>query len=99
VVEARAKDASASLAAVVAEATAGLPAGPSRCDESALQASLSPRHFIEVRHTYGGPAPEETARALGESRSVLDADGAWLNRTRDGLEVAAAELHRRSAAL
>jgi argininosuccinate lyase len=99
VVEARATDPSASLSQAVAEATAGLPGGPIRCDESALQASLSPRQFIEVRHTYGGPAPEETARALGVSRSVLDADRAWLDRTWDGLEVAAAELRRRSVAL
>jgi len=99
VVEARAKDPSALLSAAVAAATAGLPGGPIRCDESALQILLSPRNFIEVRHTYGGPAPVETARALGVSRSALDDDRAWLDRTRDGLDVAAAELHRRSAAL
>ena len=99
VVEARAKDSSASLAAAVAEATAGLPGGPIRCAESALQVLLSPRRFVEVRKTHGGPAPEETARALGVSESALDDDRAWLDRTRDGLDVAAAELHRRSAAL
>ena len=99
VVEARAKDPSALLSAAVAEATAGLPGGPIRCAESALQILLSPRRFVEVRKTHGGPAPEETARALGVSRSVLDNDRAWLERTRDGLESAAAELHRRSAAL
>jgi argininosuccinate lyase len=99
VVDARAKDSSASLAAAVAEATAGLPGGPIRCGEAALQASLSPRQFIEVRRTHGGPAPGETARALGVSESELDDDRAWLDRTRNGLESAAAELHRRSAAL
>ena len=30
---------------------------------------LSPRHFVSVRRTLGGPAPEETARAAGVSRS------------------------------
>jgi hypothetical protein len=83
----------------VAEATARLPGGPIHVEESRLSAVLSPRHFVAVRRTHGGPAPEETARALGESQSVLDADRAWLNRTRDGLEGAAAELNRRSAAL
>jgi len=99
VAEARAGDASASLAAVVTEATAGLPGGPVRCSEAALRASLSPRHFVEVRRTHGGPAPEETARALGVSQSALDADRAWTDQTRAGLESAHAELTRRSAAL
>ena len=99
VVEKRAEDPSASLSDAVAAATAGLPGGPIRRVESALLNSLSPRHFIEVRRTHGGPAPAETARALGVSQSVLDADRAWLNQTRDGLESAAAELKRRSAAL
>jgi argininosuccinate lyase len=98
-VEARAKDGDSPLSAAVAEATAGLPGGPIRCDEPALQALLSPRHFVAVRRTHGGPAPDETARALEVSRSALDADRAWAQATRDGLESAAAELRRRSAAL
>jgi argininosuccinate lyase len=99
VVEARAKDPEASLSGAVAEATASLPGGPTRCDESALQESLSPRHFVAVRRTHGGPAPEETARAIAVSQAALDADLAWLKQTREGLEAAAAELKRRSAAL
>jgi len=99
VVEARAKNPGAPLSAAVAEATAALPGGPVRCDESALQASLAPRHFVEVRRTHGGPAPGETARALDASRSALDADRAWLQAARERLESASAELQRRSAAL
>jgi hypothetical protein len=99
VVEARAADPSAPLGDAVAEATAGLPGGPVRCEEPALQALLSPRHFVEVRRTLGGPAPEETARALGVSGSVLAADRAWLRETLDGLHAAALDLTRRSAAL
>jgi argininosuccinate lyase len=83
----------------VAEATAALPGGPVRTEESALEASLDPRHFVDVRRTHGGPAPEETARALAASRSALDADAAWLAATRTALESAAGELTRRSAAL
>ena len=33
--------------------------------EAELAAIMSPQHFVEVRTTYGGPAPSETARALG----------------------------------
>ena len=99
VVEARAEDPAASLAATVAEATAGLPGGPIRCDEATLQASLSPRHFVEVRRTHGGPAPEEAARAVGAARAALDSDRAWVDNARAGLESASADLTRRSAAL
>ena len=41
---------------------------------------LSPRHFVEIRRTLGGPAPEETARAAGASRQQLEADEAWWSR-------------------
>jgi argininosuccinate lyase len=67
--------------------------------EEQVTTILSPRHFVEVRTTPGGPAPAETARALAESRSALDADREWLGRTREGLKAAAAELQRRSAEL
>jgi len=99
VVDARASDPGAALSAAVAEATAGLPGGPIRCDEAALQASLSPRRFVEVRTTHGGPAPEETARALAASRSVLSKDRQWVQAARERLASAGAELERRSAAL
>jgi argininosuccinate lyase len=99
VVEAKGSDPAASLSRTVAEATAALPGGPVRSEESALEASLNPRHFVDIRRTHGGPAPEETARALAASRSALDADVAWLAATRTALESAAGELTRRSAAL
>ena len=99
IVEARIEDQAVPLSAVVAEATAGLPGGPVRCGEAALRASLSPRRFVEVRSTHGGPAPAETARALDASRSVLRDERAWLQAAREHLESAAAGLQRRSAAL
>ena len=40
-----------------------------------LQRIMSPAHFVAVRTTYGGPAPKETGRAIGESRRKLEADG------------------------
>ena len=60
---------------------------------------MSARHFVEVRRTLGGPAPDETARALQQSRAALDRDRTWLDRTRDALAAADARLRRRSEAL
>jgi hypothetical protein len=60
---------------------------------------MTPRHFVEVRTTAGGPAPAETSRALRESRRLLAADRAWLDGRREALMRAAAALEARSAAL
>jgi argininosuccinate lyase len=99
VVEARTADPSASLSRAVAEATAALPGGPVRREEAALEALLSPRHFVEVRRTHGGPAPDETARALRASRDALEADRAWTAEVERRLASADEELRRRSASL
>ena len=53
---------------------------PLAYSDAALAQILSPRHFVDVRRTLGGPAPEETARAAGVSRQLLDADEAWWTR-------------------
>jgi argininosuccinate lyase len=99
VVEERAADGSASVGDAVAAATAARAGGPIRYTEAALEALLSPRHFVAVRRTHGGPAPEVTARALDEARAALDADRAWIGEVERGLAEAAAELRRRSVAL
>ena len=52
-----------------------------RTPKADLQRILSPRHFVEVRRTLGGPAPEETARALAASRGLIGRDHAWLDST------------------
>jgi argininosuccinate lyase len=52
---------------------------PIEMDDATLATILSPRHFIEVRTTPGGPAPTETSKAIEESRRELDADRAWLS--------------------
>ncbi len=53
---------------------------------------MSPRHFVQVRTTHGGPAPSETGRAIGESQRKLQTDReAWqlrrerLSRAESGL--------------
>ena len=67
--------------------------------EEALAEILSPAHFVGVRRTRGGPAPEETARALGASRELLDDDEAGLARLREALAAAESRLAARSRAL
>jgi argininosuccinate lyase len=67
--------------------------------EEDLSRILSPRHFVEVRRTLGGPAPEETARAAKVSREQLDADESWWTTTSNALAEAEQTLARRSAAL
>ena len=72
---------------------------PLNYSEAQLTHILSPRHFVEVRKTFGGPAPEETARAATVSRARLDADEGWWSAATDALEKAERTLADRSAAL
>jgi argininosuccinate lyase len=72
---------------------------PLRYSRDDLERILSARHFVEVRRTDGGPAPEQTARALGESRRKLNDDRDWLTAARGRLEAARASLDARRAAL
>jgi argininosuccinate lyase len=98
-VAAREADPNVSLAEAldrVAQDTVGKPLG---YDERTLTWILSARHFVEVRRTPGGPAPEETTRALRVSRATLDADLTWLEVTREGLTAAERRLAERVAAL
>jgi argininosuccinate lyase len=67
--------------------------------ETALAEILSPRHFVAVRRTHGGPAPEETARAAAVSRQLLDADEAWWEQATNALADAERRLAERSAGL
>jgi argininosuccinate lyase len=60
---------------------------------------LSPRHFVEVRRTPGGPAPAETGLALGESHARLQDHRAWLQERLDRLTAAQEELKTRAKAL
>ena len=67
--------------------------------DAEIAAIMSPRHFIDVRKTPGGPAPSETTRALHESRTQLATDRAWLAETRSAIVRASDQLNARSAAL
>jgi argininosuccinate lyase len=67
----------ASRAALLAAVAADVLGRPVDYDDAALARILSPRHFVEVRATYGGPAPAVTAAAAAESRRTLEADRRW----------------------
>jgi argininosuccinate lyase len=67
--------------------------------EAALAEILSPRHFVRVRTTFGGPAPAETERAGRVAREELERDRAWWTAETNALGAAERRLAERSAAL
>jgi argininosuccinate lyase len=67
--------------------------------EDRLRQIMSPRYFVEVRRTLGGPAPEQTTRAVAASTSALERDRADWQARRDQLSAAERRLHERVRAL
>ena len=67
--------------------------------EVGLAQVLSPERFVQVRRTHGGPAPEETGRAVAAARDALEADRAWLAGRRAALDAAAQALCARAGEL
>ena len=96
---ARRANPTASLGATLRDVSRGVLDAPLEFTEDEVAAILSPRHFVEVRETPGGPASGETARALAEATASLDADRRWLTRTRAGVMAADEWLRTRSGAL
>jgi argininosuccinate lyase len=84
---------------LLAEVSAPVLGAPLQYDDAQIAEIMSARHFIEVRRTLCGPAPDETGRALAQAREALVVDTEWLTRTRDGLTAADARLKARSGAL
>jgi argininosuccinate lyase len=68
-------------------------------DDAQLAEVLSPRHFVEVRTTSGGPAPSETGRAIDASEAVLADDASWFTSTIDRLRTAEKSLNEAVASL
>jgi argininosuccinate lyase len=68
-------------------------------DETTLGRILSPKHFVEVRRTHGGPAPEETGRAIAESGAALARDRIWSADRATALRAAEGRLASRVEAL
>jgi argininosuccinate lyase len=83
--KARTEDRAASLAEALKQASAALIGRSLDYGEAALEKIMSPKYFIEVRRTFGGPAPAETTRALATSRELLAADEADWQARRDRL--------------
>jgi argininosuccinate lyase len=84
--KARTEDPGASLSEALAKASAALVGRSIVYSEARLEEIMSPRYFVNVRRTHGGPAPDETARALAESRRLLERDhDGWQSR-RERLE-------------
>jgi argininosuccinate lyase len=96
---ARKADAAAPLSALLAGVSRDLLGSPLQYTDDVLAKILSPRHFVDVRKTAGGPAPEETARAIAASRRQLDADREAWQGAADALAAARGRLASRSAAL
>ena len=86
-------------AALLIDASTDILGAPLNYSEAQLEHILSPRHFVEVRTTYGGPAPSETARAARVSGEQLEADEAWWTDATDALARSERTLAVRSAAL
>ena len=99
IVKTRGDSPAALISDIITEASQELLGTAIRYTEERVMAIMSPRHFIDVRTTPGGPAPAMTTAALEASRETLGADEAWVATTCARLEQAAAELKVRSAAL
>jgi argininosuccinate lyase len=87
------------LAALLADASTAVLGAPLEYGEAQLTTILSPRYFVEQRKTFGGPSPDETARAARVSRTLLEADQAWWTQATDALAQAEQTLAARAGAL
>jgi argininosuccinate lyase len=97
--KARIEDPGALLSVALSKASQAILGRTISYDEEPLQNIMSPRHFIEVRTTYGGPAPRETLRALTQSGEALARDRAAWQARRDHLAATERTLRDRVNAL
>jgi argininosuccinate lyase len=96
---ARTREPDRALATLLARVSSEAIGRPLTYSEEALAEILSPGHFVNVRRTSGGPAPEETARALAASRDILHAQQTASRQARAALADAEARLAARSRLL
>jgi len=97
--KARTEDPQAQLSVALAKASEAILGRTISYTEEALQTIMSPRHFVDVRTTWGGPAPGETLRALTLSAEALARDRAAWQARRDHLTAAERLLRDRVDAL
>ena len=86
-------------AVVLRDVSVSLLEAPVAIDEAALATILSPRHFVAVRTTHGGPAPSVTKAALEVSGNTLTRDREWLAERLRHLQEAARALAQAEQAL
>ena len=98
-IAARQRDPGRPLSELLAAASREVIGSPLAYSEAQLTEILSPRHFVNVRKTPGGPAPEETARAARASHQQLEADDAWWSGATGALADAEQKLTQRAARL
>ena len=89
----------AAVAAMLRDITRDVLGAPLELTAVELSQIMSPRHFVDVRRTLGGPSPIETSRALEQAGAALDADRAWLTRARAAATAAEERLRARSLGL
>jgi hypothetical protein len=98
-VAARLADPAKSLADILGDASRVVLGEPLSYSQEAMERILSPRHFVMIRRTWGGPAPDETRRAAAVSRQKLSDDEGWLAASLDALKASQTRLCERAAAL
>jgi argininosuccinate lyase len=98
-IAARQRDQKRPLSELLAESSREVLGSPLAYSDARLTEILSPRHFVNVRNTFGGPAPEETARAAKASHQQLEADDAWWTNATNALADAERKLMERAALL
>ena len=98
-VSARVREPDRSLSSLIVEISQELCGRPITYTDEALARILSPRHFVNVRRTVGGPAPDVTSLASHAARGKLDADRAWHSGATASLRSAEERLVERSARL
>ena len=98
-VQGRQADPHALLSSLIADTSRELLGTPLQYSEAALEHILSPRHFVDVRTTAGGPAPERTSEAIVVSGTQLHADEEWWHDATHRLHLAESKLAAQSAAL
>jgi argininosuccinate lyase len=97
--KARTEDPGAALSEALAKASHAILGLPIQYSEGELQRIMSPRHFVAVRTTHGGPAPSETSRAITESARWLQRDRQDWHSRRALVSRAEAELAAKAKAL